>query len=162
MAFSNGDGWNDIRKFASRTLREYGFGNKNVMERIIRDELCQLTNHIDNELARTTDQVLYFNKFFQPSLLNLITSMITGKRYQYDNVELKALNQASQEWFDAPILGILTVMAFPWTRFVFPKILGYTQIINALKVMQEGMRVHYIEIKFLVIILLLNCLPHHF
>ncbi len=142
MAFSNGKGWNNIRKYTSRSLREYGFGNRSEMEKLIKNELVHLVNFIQEKLSQNQDGVVYFNKFFQFSFLNLMSTMISGERHTYDDKEFKDLLRASNEWFETPVLKILTVMAFPWTRFVCPGILEYTKQLNALKDMNTYARVY--------------------
>ncbi|ODN02915.1 Methyl farnesoate epoxidase [Orchesella cincta] len=135
MAFSNDEGWSNIRKFTSKSLRDYGFGNRNSMQKLINQELLHLVEFIEAKVDSCSDGVLFFDRFFQASFLNLMSSMITGERHSYEDEELQKLIKASHDWFDAPILGVLTVMAFPWTRFVCPKLLGYEQQITAVKEM---------------------------
>lgn len=140
MVFSNNRGWTEIRNFTKKSLRQFGFGNKTAMGKLIKEELKHLVNKLQDE-AKNSDGVIFFDKYFQPSFLNLISSMITGKRADYNDEELLKLLNASNLWFDTPMLGVLTVMAFPFTRFICPGLLGYTQQINALKMMHSYAKV---------------------
>ncbi|CAL8127309.1 unnamed protein product [Orchesella dallaii] len=140
MAFSYDEAWSSIRKFTSKSLRDYGFGNRNSMQKLIKQELLELVKYVETKVDSSPGGVLYFDRFFQASFLNLMSSMITGERQPYEDKELQKLLKASQKWFDAPPLGSLTVMAFPWTRFVCPKFLGYEQQIQALREMENYTR----------------------
>ncbi|XP_066486704.1 cytochrome P450 2C29-like isoform X2 [Tiliqua scincoides] len=80
VIFSNGERWKQLRRFTLTTLRNFGMGKKSIEERILEEAQYQL------EMFRDTQE-----RPFDPTVLfslassNIISSIVFGTRYEYDD-----------------------------------------------------------------------------
>jgi len=77
MMFTNGPVWTEQRKFALRTLRDFGFGRKS-MESLVHTELVYLNDALS---ARAGNGAVATNDLIQTCVLNCLWTMMAGKRF---------------------------------------------------------------------------------
>ena len=65
LIFSNGNEWQEQRRFVMRTLREFGFG-KSTMDELMHREILELFSHLDSQV----DQTIQLSHTFNISIVN--------------------------------------------------------------------------------------------
>ena len=83
---SEGQTWAEQRRFALRTLRDFGFG-KSGMEQMIKEEVQLFTEEIRKSKGEPLD---FTNKFNLP-ILNALWNVTVGQRFDYENPKLISL-----------------------------------------------------------------------
>ncbi|ODM92367.1 Cytochrome P450 2J6 [Orchesella cincta] len=78
--------WTEQRRFALKSLRDFGFGKKSV-ETIVYDEITEL---IDN-FRKTIGKPMQTQNKFNAAVLNALWTMVTGNRYSHDDPMLQDL-----------------------------------------------------------------------
>jgi len=142
ILMSEGDMWVQQRRFALRTLRDFGFG-KQGMEEMVKEEVAQFKKLIDKSIAEPFD---FMNKLNLP-ILNALWKVTVGEKFDYDDERLidivKRLTKGF-EVFGKPSMTIL--MAFPWSRKYFSSLLEWTLVEEILQdladMMQENIEKH--------------------
>lgn len=76
----NGEEWKEQRKFALRILHHLGVGKQEVEEKIL-DEIDDLIKGID----KVSDKPVDVHRRLGSSISNVVTLLITGKRYEYEH-----------------------------------------------------------------------------
>ncbi len=98
--FSEGDLWQEHRRFTLRHLRDMGFGKSSVENQMI-DEIQELIQEIKSSAESDRDNVVDFKGMFNLSTLNVLWAMITGSRRRRDDNQFKSLLQTIDEAFRA-------------------------------------------------------------
>ncbi|XP_040261874.1 cytochrome P450 2F2-like [Bufo bufo] len=114
MAFSNGEKWKDLRRFALATLRNFGMGRSSIEERI--QEEAQYTL----EVFRNTKQKPFDPTFsLSQAVSNVICSIVFGNRFEYDNKKFVSLLQH--------ISDIFHILSSGWGKLynIYPGIMDY-------------------------------------
>lgn len=84
-----------MRRFTTRTLRDFGFGKNKSMESVIDEEISLLFTKMDH--AANSGEALPMRQFFTVSILNILWSMVAGVRFAHDDGRLKTLIQLLDE-----------------------------------------------------------------
>ncbi|XP_041347842.1 cytochrome P450 2U1-like [Gigantopelta aegis] len=106
---SSGEVWKEQRKFALFTLRKLGMG-KNILELKIQEEI---TSFIE-EMARQNGEATDFRHTIGTSVCNIISSIVFGKRFEYDDPKfVKFLKIVDENVAMPPALNF-----FPFLRFL--------------------------------------------
>nr|AIL94130.1 cytochrome P450 CYP3032C1 [Tigriopus japonicus] len=92
VIFSNGKQWSEQRRFALRTLRDFGFG-KQKMEEIIDDQVSQLCSILESKQGQPMSVFGVFNV----SVLNGLWSITTGQSLSQDDPKIQRINQLFNE-----------------------------------------------------------------
>ena len=117
VILSEGRTWVDQRRFALRTLRDFGFG-KQGMEEMIQEEVELFKALI---LQNGEESFDFINKLNLP-ILNALWRVTVGGRYDYENPKLLSIVNRLTEAFKrfAKPESVL-VIAFPWICKINPK-----------------------------------------
>ncbi|KAL8173134.1 UNVERIFIED_CONTAM: hypothetical protein K2H54_040512, partial [Gekko kuhli] len=80
IAFSNGENWKVMRRFAITTLRDYGMGKKTIEDKIVEEcrFLIQKFESFEGKPFETTT-------IMSAAVANIIVSILLGKRYEYED-----------------------------------------------------------------------------
>ncbi|XP_069839958.1 cytochrome P450 2K1-like isoform X2 [Dendropsophus ebraccatus] len=105
IVFSNGEKWKSMRRFALSTLRDFGMGKK-TMEAKIQDELVALIEQFKFHNGKPFDT----HKIINYAVSNVISSIIFGKRFEYDDPTFQNLVRIVDE--NAKLAGTPKVMLF--------------------------------------------------
>lgn len=120
---TDGELWAEQRNFATRHLREAGYGRK-PMDVQIQNELNELLDIIDEH----NGQPIWPGSFLPPSILNVLWTFTAGKRISRTDerlTRLLTLMQDRSKAFDVSG-GVLNQMA--WLRHIAPEKTGFNLI----------------------------------
>merc|ERR1711988_575401 len=142
VILSEGRTWVDQRRFALRTLRDFGFG-KQGMEEMIQEEVELFKDLIIKNGDNSFD---FINKLNLP-ILNALWRVTVGERFDYDNPKLISIVTRLTDTFKrfAKPESVL-VIAFPWIYKLNPKALERDKTLEVnhdiINLMEESIREH--------------------
>ncbi|KAK6189777.1 hypothetical protein SNE40_001771 [Patella caerulea] len=132
IVMSDGQSWKEQRKFALETLREFGFG-RTILEDKIHEEIEHFVEVIRQENGRHFDMC----RLSQKGVSNIISSMIYGKRFEYDDPVFNVFLDKSESLLLAITHGsVLSV--FPFLRFVPGDLFKYQSVLNDLDFIKDN------------------------
>ena len=126
VVLSQGKIWVEQRRFALRTLKDFGFG-KQSMEDLVQEEV-ELFKAL---IIKNGDEPFDFNSKFNLPILNALWRIAVGERFDYDSPKLLSiLNRLTETFkrFGKPeaMIGI----AFPWINRINPKAFGRDETLS--------------------------------
>ncbi|CAH1235119.1 unnamed protein product [Diabrotica balteata] len=132
IVFSDGQFWQNQRKFSIQHLRNFGFGRREMEEKI-HEETRALIEHFKKNDA----EPVFMHNAFDISVLNALWAMMAGQRFETDDERLRKLLQIIHDAFRLVDIsgGLLNQM--PFLRYIAPDACGYTQIRNILERMWD-------------------------
>ncbi|XP_051017876.1 cytochrome P450 2A8-like [Acomys russatus] len=86
VVFSSGERAKQLRRFSISTLRDFGFGKRGIEERI-REETSFLIQAFRDTDGACIDPTFYMSR----TVSNVISSIVFGDRFEYDNKEFLSL-----------------------------------------------------------------------
>ena len=120
VILSEGKTWVEQRRFALRTLRDFGFG-KQGMEELIEEEVELFKALI---LKNGEESFDFINKLNLP-ILNALWKLTVGERFDYEDPKLisivRRLTEVSE---NAGKPGAVILLVFPWIKKIYPKAFG--------------------------------------
>uniref|UniRef100_H9GN19 Uncharacterized protein n=1 Tax=Anolis carolinensis TaxID=28377 RepID=H9GN19_ANOCA len=114
VGFSNGERWKQLRRFSITVLRNFGMGKKSIEERIQEEAQFLL-----EELRKTKGKPLEPTHLLSRATSNIISSIVFGERFDYENEEFQALMKIIHNFF--------LEMSSTWSQLydMFPTLLKY-------------------------------------
>ena len=89
LLFTDGDVWEEQRRFTLRHLRDLGFG-RTSSENLIQEEIHDVMDEIRTE-AETSNGIVKFNDRFNMPLMNILWAIVAGERFKHDDDKLNRL-----------------------------------------------------------------------
>ncbi|KAM6324307.1 LOW QUALITY PROTEIN: cytochrome P450 2K4-like [Aegotheles albertisi] len=86
VVFSYGENWKVMRRFTITTLRDFGMGKKAIEDRVVEEYGC-LADTIESHKGKPLEMTLMLNA----AVVNVIVSILLGKRYDYEDPTFKRL-----------------------------------------------------------------------
>ena len=116
VLFNNGAAWKEQRRFALRSMRDFGMG-KLSMEGRIQDEAEQFVI----ELSKQTGQKLDLQYLITKAISNVICAIVFGHRFEYgDPAFLRSISNLNELFRTAPMANL--AIAVPILRHIPSKI----------------------------------------
>ncbi|KAM4695949.1 cytochrome P450 2F2-like [Rhinophrynus dorsalis] len=114
IAFTNGERWKTLRRFAMVTLRNFGMGKRSVEERILEEARCLI-----KELKKANGAPVDLQKYFTRTVSNVICSIVFGSRFDYEDKKLLAITHSIDSNF--------SIMSGAWGTLynMYPNIMDY-------------------------------------
>ncbi|TRY81001.1 hypothetical protein TCAL_13811 [Tigriopus californicus] len=111
IVFSHGDQWTEQRRFALKTLRDFGFSKKN-MEDVIMDEVYKMI-----DILKDTEDSVSLNQALSIGVVNSLWTILTGQKLNHGDKTVMEIitgtdNFIHQESMSGPL------MILPWLRFL--------------------------------------------
>ncbi|XP_014676830.1 PREDICTED: cytochrome P450 2C15-like [Priapulus caudatus] len=114
VVLSTGKLWKEQRKFSLEKLREFGMGRVSLEEKIKEEVSCLLA-----ELKSTNSQAFDMQTILMMSVCNVISSIVFGNRFEYDDEQFKILLKALSDQF--ALISVAGVLNFiPWLQHFPP------------------------------------------
>ncbi|XP_076332175.1 cytochrome P450 2U1-like isoform X2 [Tachypleus tridentatus] len=110
IASVNGNSWKEQRRFSIHILRNLGYG-KTKMEDHLKEEINIILAH----LASLNGAVCNIREILVPSMSNIISAFIFGRRFEYDDPKRKYLDDRLIE-FQKYIRQFNLKTFFPWIK----------------------------------------------
>ncbi|KAK0426837.1 hypothetical protein QR680_009924 [Steinernema hermaphroditum] len=88
LLFSDGDGWQEQRRFSLHVLRNFGVG-RNLMQQRILEEVDYSFEKLNKQFEESADQKVTMNPadLFDPMVGSIINKMLAGFRFDETNME---------------------------------------------------------------------------
>ena len=139
--------WKPTRNFTMKHLKTVGFGKKDAMQDIVRDELEAIMRDINVSIENNAGTVSPHILFQLPSL-NLAWAAVAGQRFDHDDPQVLELLRLMSEIFrTAKVTGGL-LGTFPWLQRVAPRLFNSNALISLycssqifMKVVQQEMHI---------------------
>ena len=110
IVFSHGAHWKEQRKFASRTLKDFGVG-KSELQTVINDEVKKLIEELETETGKPFDLRLKTNL----AIVNTLWQILNGEKSDLKNPKMQRVFKSTTEFIVSNSLSG-PVMIMPWLR----------------------------------------------
>ncbi|CAK8696141.1 unnamed protein product [Clavelina lepadiformis] len=118
LTFSDyGPLWKSQRKFGQKTLRGFGVGRKGMENSVTEEVTCFLKS-----VQATEGKAFDIKDLLQQSSCNVISSIVMGKRYEYNDDTLRRLVKIFSDVFDGAFenFALQAIMFAPKLIHVYP------------------------------------------
>ena len=110
IVFSHGDHWREQRRFAMRTLKEFGVG-KSFLQTVINDEVATLVEELKEESGESINLKFRTNL----AVVNTLWQILNGEKSDMNNPQMaKVFRSTAQFVVENSLSG--PVMIMPWLR----------------------------------------------
>jgi len=120
ILFNDANAYRNQRRYIHRTLRDFGFG-KASLEIILQGEAEHIVDHFDSLKGKAVQPQLVFNV----GVLNVLWKIVADKRYDLTDPRMVRLFQLINSTTSLGKQKLL--LTFPFLRFLFPKMTGWTE-----------------------------------
>lgn len=110
IVFSHGDFWREQRKFAMKTLKDFGVGKSNL-QTVINDEVAKLVDELREEAGTPVDLRLRTNL----AVVNSLWQILNGEKSDMKNPKMRRVFKATTEFIVSNSLSG-PMMIMPWLR----------------------------------------------
>ncbi|TRY72131.1 hypothetical protein TCAL_13034 [Tigriopus californicus] len=125
VMFSNGDEWLEVKRFALRHLRDFGFGRIG-MEGLILEEVQRCINFLKEDLGKE----VCLNMKLNIPILNALWHIISGEKLDYDDKYLlDIVHKVDVMMTTIDVSSVINL--FPWLKYIFPQATGYSKTMTA-------------------------------
>ncbi|XP_076176144.1 methyl farnesoate epoxidase isoform X2 [Ptiloglossa arizonensis] len=129
LLFTDADVWNNQRRFALRTLRQFGFG-KYSMDHILQQDAISLTN-IVTKLSKD-ESIMNLHSFISAAVFSHLWYILEGTKYDVgaESSELKEVIHVIKNILGSTQVSGGILNYFPFLRYFFPGLTGFTLFKN--------------------------------
>lgn len=121
LLLSEGQAWTEQRRFALRTLRDFGFGKKS-MESLMQEDVTELIENFKENQAKP----MVPNRKFGTAVFKSLWNIIAGERFSYGDPRFQTvMDGISSVVGSASIAG--PVFFLPWLTSLFPQRTGWSE-----------------------------------
>ena len=99
IVFSHGDHWREQRRFAMRTLKEFGVG-KSHLQTVINDEVARLVDELKDESGEAINLKFRTNL----AVVNTLWQILNGEKSDPNNPEMKKMFDQQQRFLSITLL----------------------------------------------------------
>ncbi|RXG73857.1 hypothetical protein Avbf_01515 [Armadillidium vulgare] len=119
---SNGTSWSTNRKFALRTLRDFGLGKTPILDEIILTEARSLIKDLRQNVDKPIEIEWNINSSFTPSLMIISNNFISqGRRFDVKDEEIKNFAKDLSDNLEDMEGPLALFSVFPWMVSIVPK-----------------------------------------
>ncbi|ODM87145.1 Methyl farnesoate epoxidase [Orchesella cincta] len=111
--------WHQLRRFSLRSLKDFGLGKRSRMHSNIHDELFDIVSELKRSV-KETNGIHSFDDYFTVSALNVVWSLLAGRRYEHSDPTLLRLTKMFKDSLESCNFGNSLPFAFPEWRNWFP------------------------------------------
>ncbi|XP_021956868.1 methyl farnesoate epoxidase [Folsomia candida] len=133
---TQGDHWEELRRFTLRQLRDFGFG-KGTMEDSIMLEVRDLIESLKEHGEKPVDNI---KQRLMLAVVNALWAICTGIRHKQDDKELLGMTEKANKTFEGILEGGSVILFLPWLIDIFPKLSGYDKVKKSLLEFADYMR----------------------
>ena len=124
LIFSDGDNWQQMRRFTVRALHEQGFGRKQRTDNI-NDELSDVLERL--EAAAEQGREVSVRHIFTLAAANSLLQLVVGQKMPRDG-QLQHILHLVRRQSEAFSPSYLHLELFPWLRHVAPQLSGFQKL----------------------------------
>ncbi|XP_073713848.1 cytochrome P450 2K1-like [Misgurnus anguillicaudatus] len=136
IAFTNGDRWKTMRRFALSTLRDFGMGKKLSEEKIIQE-----TRYLREVFETFQGNPFDTNQPVNYAVSNIISAIVCGNRFEYDDPKFNEMvDRANQIIHMSGSAAIQIYNMFPVLR----------PLLKTWRLLMESLDKYYAEMQVLV------------
>ncbi|KAL7638666.1 UNVERIFIED_CONTAM: hypothetical protein RMT77_011238 [Armadillidium vulgare] len=117
ILLSNGISWSTNRKFALRTLRDFGLGKTPILDEIILTEARSLIK----DLRENVDKPIEIEWNINVAVLNVIFSLVASRRFDVNDEEIKNFAKDVSDNLEDMEGPLALFSVFPWMVSFVPK-----------------------------------------
>lgn len=146
LVFTDGEPWEIQRRFCMKTLKQLGFGRFSMVKRIEK-EAEEMIEHF--WLKNQRDGAIFMHNAFDICVLNVLWSLMAGRRFDLEDERLTMLMKLIHESFRIIDMSGGILNQFPGIRHILPNLSGYRPLVETLKPLWTFLRETIDEIKIL-------------
>ncbi|XP_059612681.1 uncharacterized protein LOC132259145 [Phlebotomus argentipes] len=137
LVFTDGQAWETQRRFCMKTLKQLGFGRFSMVQRI-EQEAEAMVEHLWRKNQR--DGGIFMHNAFDICVLNVLWTLMAGKRFDLEDKRLTVLMKLIHESFRIIDMSGGILNQYPAIRHILPNLSGYRPLVEAFKPLWSFLR----------------------